>query len=82
MITVIKILIGNLICTLGLFIPSKPHTRTPFHKMFIKLGFSENYIFSILPKGKIKNFHLQRVKMFSIKNSISESKSKYQLVRA
>lgn len=52
MIIIIKILIESLIYTLGLFIPSKPHTRTPFHKMFIKLGFSENYIFSILPKGK------------------------------
>lgn len=41
MITVIKFLIGNLIYTLGLFIPSKPHTRTPFHKMFIKLGFQK-----------------------------------------
>lgn len=52
MIIIFEILIGSFRYILSLFILSKYYIRIFFYKMFIKLGFLENYIFSILFKGK------------------------------
>ena len=42
---------------LNMFFENKLHTKTPFHKNFIKFSLFLNYILSILPGGK-NNFYL------------------------
>lgn len=63
---------------LNTFFENKLHTKTPFHKNFIKFFCFQTIHSAFYPEGKII-FIFRDLKMFNIRNHISDNKSKYQL---